>query len=350
MQQALKTPIPRRKSGGESYLITTKDLAKICGVSRTTIDRALNGKNQIREETREYILRTARENGYRPDLLARTLVKGKSMSIGGVVFNVRNQYFSEMLGAIQKEAARRGYFVYFSFSDNDPENEIRLVGDLIDRRVDGILLCPVSREKEFSRHFGKTEIPIVTVGNRLSSRWHHVGVDDFQAVQDGLTYVLGKGLGYERFLFLCPPYERRFRENIFAQQRRVEGFTSFFRKPENRFEHLVITSQDYLRELHGALYKQNKKTLIFCSSDIYAFEVLKAFREDGTEFPNRQLGLMSFDKTDAMDFLRPKLTVIDTSAAEQGSAAADTLLRLIAGESVPDVRHVGYSIVEGNTV
>jgi LacI family transcriptional regulator len=330
-------------------MITTKDLARICGVSRTTVDRALNGKDQIRAETRERIMRAAKENGYRPDLLARTLVKGRSMSIGAVVFSVRNSYFSDMLGAIQEEAGRRGYFVYFSFSDNSPDNEIKLVRDLIDRRVDGIILCPVSGGREFTRNFGDCGVPVVTVGNRLSARWHHVGTDDFAAAQAGLRYVIGKNLGYERFIFVCPPYRRRAQQNIYAQERRVKGFESFF-EGRVEFESLVITSENYIDELKKNLSESGKKTLVFCSSSAYALGIIKAFRAGGEKIPGSRAGIISFDKTDAMEYITPALTVIDSSAAKQGAAAVDTLLALIAGRRAPAVKNVGFGICGGDSL
>src|SRR5690554_6695584 len=81
--------------------IISKDIAKICGVSRGTVDRALNNKPRIKPETKERILKTAKELGYRPDLLARSLVKGKTMSLGVVVFDVRNRYFAQLLNSIE---------------------------------------------------------------------------------------------------------------------------------------------------------------------------------------------------------------------------------------------------------
>ena len=98
--------------------ITTKDLAQLCGVSRTTIHRALNGTGRIKPETKEMILQVAKEHGYRPDLLATGLAKGQTYNIGVVVLDVKNRYFAQMLddqhGGIcprlrrQHYAARRG--------------------------------------------------------------------------------------------------------------------------------------------------------------------------------------------------------------------------------------------------
>ena len=99
--------------------ITTKDLAQLCGVSRTTIHRALNGTGRIKPETKEMILQVAKEHGYRPDLLATGLAKGQTYNIGVVVLDVKNRYFAQMLSTISTEAYARGYGVNITLHGGD---------------------------------------------------------------------------------------------------------------------------------------------------------------------------------------------------------------------------------------
>ena len=116
--------------------ITTKDLAQICGVSRTTVHRALHdGAGRINPDTREMILRVAKENDYRPDLLARSLVKGQTFNIGVVVLDVKSRYFAELLSVIGAEAGRQGYFVNVTLHDNDKETEKSQLKRLADYHV-----------------------------------------------------------------------------------------------------------------------------------------------------------------------------------------------------------------------
>ena len=103
--------------------ITTKDLAQLCGVSRTTIHRALNGTGRIKPETKEMILQVAKEHGYRPDLLATGLAKGQTYNIGVVVLDVKNRYFAQMLSTISTEAYARGYGVNITLHGGDAGTE-----------------------------------------------------------------------------------------------------------------------------------------------------------------------------------------------------------------------------------
>ena len=130
--------------------ITTKDLAQICGVSRTTVHRALHdGAGRINPDTREMILRVAKENDYRPDLLARGLVKGQTFNIGVVVLDVKSRYFAELLSIIGAEAGKQGYFVNITLHDNDKDTEKSQLTRLADYHVDGIIVSSVNEGDEY---------------------------------------------------------------------------------------------------------------------------------------------------------------------------------------------------------
>ena len=103
--------------------ITAKELAEMCGVSRMTVHRALTDTGRINPQTKELIQAKAKECGYRPDLLARGLVKGQTFYIGVVVLDVNNRYFSQMLSAISTEARKRGYFVNITLNEENKEIE-----------------------------------------------------------------------------------------------------------------------------------------------------------------------------------------------------------------------------------
>ena len=91
--------------------VTAKDVAEACGVSRITVNRALSGNENVKPETREKILKKAQEMGYVPNLIARSLVNGKSKMIGIVISDIKNLYFSEIVDAITRQARARGYMV-----------------------------------------------------------------------------------------------------------------------------------------------------------------------------------------------------------------------------------------------
>lgn len=128
--------------------ITVNQIAQQCGVSRTTVLRALNG-GSVAKETKERILQVARDNNYRPNLLARSLNHGRTMSLGVVTINIENMYFVQSLNTINKEADKRGYFTNIVVCDESLEWEKKLIQGLAERQMEGIMINPLNKGKDF---------------------------------------------------------------------------------------------------------------------------------------------------------------------------------------------------------
>lgn len=121
---------------GDMYMaITVNQIAEKCGVSRTTVLRALNG-GSVSKETKERILQVAKDNNYRPNLLARSLNHGRTMSLGVVTINIENMYFVQSLNTINKEADKRGYFTNIVVCDDSLEWEKKLIQGLAERQME----------------------------------------------------------------------------------------------------------------------------------------------------------------------------------------------------------------------
>ena len=103
--------------------VTINDIARICGVSRTTVIRALNDTGRISDATKARIRQTAQENGYRPDLLARGLAMSRTYTIGVVVLNVMNQHFAQIVNAVEERSRNNGYGVNIMLHGQDPDRK-----------------------------------------------------------------------------------------------------------------------------------------------------------------------------------------------------------------------------------
>lgn len=181
--------------------IFTTQLAKICGVSQGTVDRALNGRKGISPKTKEKILATAQEYGYCPNIHARSIAGGKSMLIGVVVFDLENQYFSDILTAIEKEFTANGYSTIAMFTNKDSKKEITCIENLYHMSVDGIVLCPINKGEEFENYLLSLNTPIVTIGNKLDNI-PFAGIDNALSMRETVEYVLSKG--YEKLIYVKP--------------------------------------------------------------------------------------------------------------------------------------------------
>lgn len=330
--------------------ITSKEIAAICGVSRGTVDRALNGKPGIKPATKATILRTAAEYGYSPDYIGRSLVKGRTFSLGVIVFDLKNPYFSQLLNAIAMQARMAGYAVMIMMSENSVANEIQAVKSLRERRVDGLILHPVGFGPEYEAVIAKAQLPIVVVGNRLSPQFDFISIDNRAAAAEATNQILCQG--YKRIIFVAPPLRKDGQVNISAQKERQAGFLSVVEAQHIPFR--IIASAGYLDELQPEISGSGQPTAIFCSSDVFALEVQYALNT-GRLQAGQPLGLIGFDNIDVLKYIRPQLTTIQNPIAEIGARAVDRLLsrignkqlpgqeiiiqhQLICGETLPDAR------------
>lgn len=243
--------------------INTKELARLCGVSRTTVSRALNDSGRINPQAKRRILEAAKENGYRPDLLARSLVKGTTMCLGIVVFDIRNYYFAQMVNSIEMSTHEEGYFVNITLQEKKPP------------WVDGIVLCPVNKGMEFSRFLQSLPVPVIVIGNYISDKIPFIGIDERLVALEAMRFLCEKG--YERIVFVCPPLSDADKENIYTHEQRALGVDGFAADhPEIAVSN--ITVWNYLEHIDVLTYHDGKMALL-CSGDVFALDIIRHIME-----------------------------------------------------------------------
>ena len=325
--------------------VTTKDIAKICNVSRTTVNRAFNNTGRISEETRKLILKTAEELNYRPDILATGLKNGRTGTIGVLVFDVKNQYFAQMLNAIELSAQKKNYFANISLHEKNKKQEKEMIQRMVDYRVEGIVLSPVSKDRKFEGFVSGINKPVVVVGNKLSDEIPFVGINEYQAAADAVHLIASKG--YKRIIFVCPPLADRKKENVYSHEERSRGVSDTVN--ELGIECVTTGDWEYLDKTVEYIKNAEQKTAIFCSGDIYALEIMKKLREDGLK-AGKDYGIMGFDNIGLLNYIIPRMSTIDNSVEAVAEAAMDSLFKLINGEQVDKEVIIPYKIIEGETL
>lgn len=326
--------------------ITTKDIAQICGVSRTTVNRAFTNTGRISQKTKEKILKVAEELEYRPDMLATGLKNGKTQYFGVVVFDVRNRYFAQMLNAIEVEAKARNYFINITLHEKDKKQENEMIQRLIDYRVEGLILSPVSKGIEFSNYLKKMNKPIVIIGNKVDDSIPFVGIDEKRAAQEAVRTIVSKG--YENVVFVCPSLADIAHENIYSHEQREKGFLHEVSKYE-KVEYIIIRSWNYLQEAEKILQNTPGKTAFFCSGDIFALDIMKYLKQKGLR-AKQDYGIMGFDNIDTLEYVTPRLSTIDNVVEKVATKAVDLLFDLLEGREVPMKTLVDYILVEGESL
>ncbi|MFC5649161.1 LacI family DNA-binding transcriptional regulator [Paenibacillus solisilvae] len=326
--------------------VTSKQIAEICGVTRGTVDRALNNRPGISAETRQKIMKVAEELGYRPHFLAQSLVKGETKTLGIVLFDIHNRIFSQLFHSFEAEARKQGYFIYLVLSNKDKELEIEYINSLLDRKVDGIALSPINKGTKFESFLNRSNVPILSFGNRLSARFPFVWIDDKQAIKEAVSHIVSRG--YRTFIYVSPPLRNKGKENIYVPEQRHKGFLEAC-KALTDIRYHVITDRDYLMTIKRLVNEAEDKPAILCSSDIYALDILRFLKTHKIRVPEH-VGVMGFDNIDILNYVNPPLTTIDFNVDEIGRRSAELLIENIKGKDIPLRTNVGYTIIDRDSL
>ena len=301
--------------------ITTKDLARICGVSLGTIDRALRNRPGIKTETREMILQKVLEYGYKPNIVARNLKTRRTSEVGLVVHDLDNEFFGEFVNAVQEIAWQRNFFLQVAVSRRDEKRERTALEHMAGRNVDGILLFPASRGPDFDAFLRGLGRPVVTVANKVSDAWPFVGLSDRPIQREATAEIIRRG--YTRLFYVGPLGVSPGKLNLYEIEERYAGFMEAIKEHPGVHGRLV-GGNNYVEELRGVDLKA-ERTAIICASDIFALEILNDLRARGISVP-AGVGMMGFDSIDALRYVQPRLSTIEYPVRRMSEVAFSLLI------------------------
>ena len=287
-------------------LISTSRLAEICGVSQGTVDRALNNRKGINPQTKARILEKAREYGYRPNIHARSIAGGRSMLIGVIVFDLNNQYFSDILIHIESQCSKIGYSTVVMFSNKDPQKEIECIKNMYHMSLDGIIICPINQGKEFENFLTSLDIPTVTIGNELTN-FPYAGIDNSLSMREAVEYVIQKG--YKKLIYVSPKITEN---NCSAQIKRLDAFTRVCKETNTLFSVTDISNAEENENL-------NNGNAFICPTDIYAIKLYKTARKN-------HMGIIGFDNIHLIGELGLKLDSIYYDAENAAFLAVNNII------------------------
>lgn len=187
-------------------MATIKGVAKEAGVSMVTVSRALSGGEQVTSGVRERVEEAADRLGYRPNAVARFLRAKNTRTLGLVIPNVKNLFFTQMARAVEDAARERGYSLMFGNTNEDPEKEAEYLDLLLEKRVNGLI---VSQARASSPHLGevaKTGVPAVFLDRYVRDvEAPVVQADGRRAIRELVGYLVG--LGHKRRAIISGPPE-----------------------------------------------------------------------------------------------------------------------------------------------
>jgi LacI family transcriptional regulator, galactose operon repressor len=321
---------------GKQQLATLQDVARHAGISVAAAGRALGNYGRVSSQTRRLALKAARYLNYYPNRVARGMKQRSTFTVGLIVGNICNPFFSTIVRAVEATLFKHDYNLIVCDSDEDINKEMSHAQVLFQRRVDGMIVSPTASQEGIGskavRMISEHDVPLVLIDRLVPGvKVPAVLGDNIGGAFEATKYLLE--LGHKRVGIIVG------RKTLGSMTARVEGYRRAMALGGVVFqESLVVDAVDvgvqggYDAAQH-LLASKCPPTAIIAMNNLLAVGVLNAVRERGLHIP-RDISIIGWDDFDAASHLRTPLTVVDQPAQTMGTMAAEHLLRLMSGETV----------------
>lgn len=306
-------------------MATIKDIARIAGVAPSVVSRALNNKYGVKESTRQRIVAIAKELGYYPNSAARSLVTRRTETIGVVMADISEPYYSQTIKGMEYVATQTGYTLLFSNSYENVEQGRVLHKMIAAERVDGLVIMGSNiQEKSFISMLLERDIPFVLVERNFSDpRVNCIWVDNVKGGYLATRFLIEKG--HKRIAHIAG--------NLYFQVAldRIEGYKRALEEAGIGFSEELIAVGNFLTE--GG-YKAMKEllplgcTAVFAANDAMAYGALQAIAEAGLSVP-QDIAIIGFDDLEFSGLTNPPLTTIRQPRYEMGRRSMEILTGIL---------------------
>jgi LacI family transcriptional regulator len=314
--------------------VTLKDIAEKVGVSESTVSRVLNGIPKASKETREEIFKVARELNYTPNEVARSLVTKKTNTIGLIISDLSNLYFSMVADGIESIAAQNDYSLLISTTGGREEEELKYIRIFKEKRVDGLIYISGKMPQSCEKALQNLDIPVVVVSRYLHSNLPSVHIDNVQESLKAVQYLID--LGHKNIAMISGDYK-----DIESGALRVKGYKKALERNNIEFNTDLVFEGDFkldsgMKAMKKILKLNPRPTAVFVGSDEMAAGAIKVIKEAGLKVPD-DISVIGFDNNIIARVSEPELTTVGQPEKEIGEAAMDMLHKLIQGNEVKDL-------------
>ena len=324
---------------------TILDVAARAGVSKSLVSLVMRGAASVKEDKRRRVLDVAAELGYRPNAVARSLVRRRTNLFGLLLSDLHNPFFAEMIDGVQAEAAEHGYRTIISTGNRNVHSEAQALETLLELRTDGLILASPVLDMEVIERASR-ELPTVMVARRANADTvDSVANDDLAGARLVVEHLAA--LGHQRIVHIDGGggagsldrrrgYERAMRKlGLGAHIRVVPG---------------TYTEEGGRQGVVAVLEEGQGTTAIFAANDLSAIGALSALAERGVRVPD-DMSVAGYDNTALAAVRHINLTTVDQPRPDMGRVAVQLLLERLEGmrEDVRRVRMPPALVVRGTT-
>jgi LacI family transcriptional regulator len=307
---------------------TLKDVAREAGVGPMTVSRTINGHSYVADETAKRVRAAILKLAYRPNHAARMLTGQLSRSIGLIVPDIADTFFSVVSHAVQETARESGYLVWLAASNEDPSIEAAEIEQMTHHPVDGILLVPVNSRDKYLKKVVAGQIPLVSLDRPIE-----VATTDSVEVENkaGACIAVEHLIGHGRKRIACIATNAHLR----PIHERIAGYVESLRRARLSYAvELQLRDRASATSDIGALFSSRKRPdALFTANNAATLWVIEALRNLNLE-AGRDVSLIGFDDVDFFTLITPPVTAVRQPADELGRLATRRLLQKIRGDAL----------------
>jgi len=309
---------------------TQADVARVAGVSQTTVSYVLNGNTSISvpEETRQRIMAAAQTLNYVPDYAARSLRTRKTHTIAAIIPDIANPFYPTFARAVQDIARQHNYDLILYNTDELAEEEQKCLRSVERGRVDGLIIVPFHSAADDLCRLIEHNMAVVVVGTEDGPYGHSlntVGTDDIAVARLAVNHLIGKG--HVEIAMIVgtdgPPHLTR-----------VEGYQRALQAAGITHEQIISSSA--FNEIGGydamqqILQSTQHPTAVFAANDLMAIGAMRAIKEIGLRIPE-DIAIVGIDNIPAANLVMPALTTVNPFPERKGQRAAEVLFQILEG-------------------
>jgi LacI family transcriptional regulator len=313
--------------------VSLKDVANHVGVSTALVSKVLNGKEKearVSAQMAEKVRKAASQLNYQPNLIAKSLKSGKSGTIGLIVADISNPFFSNIARIIEDEAKKKGYVVIFGSSDENNHKQEDLINVFLNRQVDAFIITPAAGSELQIRELKKNGVPVVLIDRSFPGVLvDSVHIDNLKASFKAVQHLIDAGRRKIAMVAYDSP--------LANMKQRIQGYKDALKRNRLAFvrERLIqVTYSSFEEEVRQKIYRLllplTIDAVVFASNSM-AMAGLKLMQELQIKIPE-QLAVISFDKSDVFDLFYSPVSYISQSETELGKEAVLLVTERISNE------------------
>jgi LacI family transcriptional regulator len=314
--------------------VTIYDVAREANVSMATVSRVVNGNPNVKPTTRKKVQEAIDRLGYRPNAVARGLASKKTTTVGVIIPDISNIFYSELARGIEDIATMYKYNIILSNSDQNKDKEFHLLNTMLGKQVDGIVFMSGNITEEHVEEFEKSPVPIVLAASVESTNTvPAVTIDVEQAAYDAVTEFANKG--HKKIAFVTGPLN----EPINGEKK-LNGYKRAIEDAGLSYNEELVIEGDYTYDSGIEGFERihelaDKPTAVFVGTDEMALGVIHSAQDLGYSIPN-DFEIISFDNTRLALMVRPQLTSVVQPMYDIGAVAMRLLTKFMNKENVEE--------------